>query len=49
MKTLLRYLLLVFVALGGSQEGAKAQSYPSRPVTFVCWANGSSSGWASRS
>jgi len=35
MKTLLRYLLLAFVALCASGESADAQTYPSRPVTFV--------------
>src|SRR5207244_4664455 len=35
MKALLRYFLSAFVALCTSGESAKAQTYPSRPVTFV--------------
>ena len=35
MKGLMRYLVLAFVVLGACDEGARAQSYPSRPVTFV--------------
>jgi tripartite-type tricarboxylate transporter receptor subunit TctC len=35
MKALTHHLLLAFVALGAAGECAKAQSYPTRPVTFV--------------
>jgi tripartite-type tricarboxylate transporter receptor subunit TctC len=35
MKALMRYSLLAVVALGAAGECADAQSYPTRPVTFV--------------